>query len=154
MLAVFALNAYIGTKDTGLAQLQPSHEMANSFMAFLDLVSASLLLAIGRGRVRWVLLSGVVWPVVYLLSLVADIESRMCLFTGTNCFASVADSYQFLILGSIAEGWKIWRYTIPCAIALLTATILLSAIFCIVNWPRQGTKTLRESETVASGPGR
>ncbi len=140
MLGVFALNAYIGAKDTSLAQLQPAHETANSLMAFLDLVSASILLAYGRGRVRLILLSGVVWPCVFLLSLFADIETRMCLFTGTNCFASVGDSYQYLIMGSIAEGWKLWKYTIPAALILLLFAALLSTVYCIQNWPELKSK--------------
>jgi hypothetical protein len=149
LLGVFAINAYIAAKDTSLSQLQPVHEIANSLMACLDLVSSSILLYYGRARIRAILLGGIAWPVAFLFSVFADIETRMCLFTGTNCFASVGDSYQYLILGSIAEGWKLWKYTIPTAIILLLLAALLSSIYIAQNWPEHESRTTASEARVA-----
>jgi hypothetical protein len=138
MMGVFSINAYVGIKDTALSKLQPAHETANFFLALFDVVSASILLAYGQGKTRWVFLSGVVWPAVYLLSIVADVESRLCLFSGTNCYASVGDAYRYLILGEIGEGWKLWKYTIPSAILLLVLVMVMSAVYCQRSAPAKG----------------
>jgi hypothetical protein len=133
MLGVFSVNSYIGLKDVELAQLQPLHLGGNLIMAIIDLVAASILLSYGIGKRFWILLAGAVWPAVYVISLFADVESRMCLFTGTNCFSSVEASYQYLILGQLTEGWLLWPYTILTAICLLLSTVLLSLLYAFLR---------------------
>jgi hypothetical protein len=132
MLGVFSLNAYIGLKDTVLSKLQPTHEGINFFFALLDLAAASILIYYADGRRFWVLLGGVVWPVTYLVSLVVDLESRMCLFSGQNCFSSVYTSFEYLILGEARQGWLLWPYTMIVAILLLVLTIGLSIGYSLV----------------------
>lgn len=131
MLGVFSVNAYIGLKDTELSKLQPLHETANFVIAILDLVAASILLYYASGRRSWIFLSGVTWPLVYLLSLFADVESKMCLFSGQNCFSSVNTSFQYLILGERSQGWRLWPYSMITAIFLLSSIIALSTMYYI-----------------------
>ncbi len=126
MLGVFSINSYIGLKDGVLAKLQPAHQGANFVMALIDLVAASILLFYGSGKRMWILLAGVAWPAAFLFFLLADVESRMCLFTNVNCFASVNDSFQYLILGNSSQGWLLWSYTIPTAIFFQLLIIGLS----------------------------
>lgn len=128
MLGIFTLNAYIGLKDTVLFKLQPTHQGLNFMIAAVDLVASSFLIYYSAGRRNWVLLAGVIWPVVYLFSLLADVESKMCLFSGQHCFTSVQVSYQYLILGRLSAGWLLWPYTMMSVILLLTLVVLFSAI--------------------------
>jgi hypothetical protein len=131
MLGVFSINSYIGLKDVELAKFQPLHSGGNLLMAILDLVAASILLNYGIGKRFWILLAGGVWPTAYLISLLADVESRMCLFSGTNCFATVQASYQYLILGQLNQGWLLWPFTIPTAIVLLLSTMIVSMLYSV-----------------------
>ncbi|MGH2639143.1 MAG: hypothetical protein ACRDF4_07695 [Rhabdochlamydiaceae bacterium] len=131
MLGVFSINSYIGLKDSVLSKLQPVHEIANFFIAVADLIAASILMSYGQGRFSLVFLSGFIWPVVFIVSLAADIETRMCLFTNVNCFASVSDAYEYLILGRASQGWKLWVYTFPTAISLLLAIIALTLVYTL-----------------------
>lgn len=131
MLGVFTLNAYIGLKDTVLFKLQPTHQGFNLIIAAIDLAASSLLIYYSAGRRTWVLLAGVVWPVVYLFSLVADVENKMCLLSGQNCFASVQVSFRYLILGRLSAGWLLWPYTMMSVILLLSLVIVLSAIHSV-----------------------
>lgn len=128
MLGVFTLNAYIGLKDTVLFKLQPTHQGLNFIIAAIDLVASSFLIYYSAGRRTWVLLAGVIWPVVYLFSLLADVESKMCLLSGQHCFTSVEVSFQYLILGSLSAGWLLWPYTMISVILLLSLVVVLSAI--------------------------
>lgn len=129
MLGVFSANAYIGLKDTELSKLQPIHEAANFVIALLDLVAASILLYYAGGKKSWVLLSGVCWPLAYLSSLFVDVESRMCLFSGQNCFTSVNTSFQYLILGERSQGWQLWPYTMSTTISILLLILVLSLAY-------------------------
>lgn len=129
MIAVFSVNAYVGLKDTELFNLQPIHEAANFILALFDLVAASILLYYSGGRRFWILLSGVGWPLAYLLSLMTDVESRMCLFSEQNCFSNVYASFRYLILGDHSQGWMLWPYTMITAIALLLLVVAFSGIY-------------------------
>lgn len=128
MLGVLSLNMYIGLKDVVLFKLQPAHQAANFVIIVVDLIAASFLIYYGQGKRLWVALAGVLWPAVYLLVLLADIESRLCLFSGQNCFSSVQVAYEYLILGSVAQGWHLWPFTILTVISLLSVTLILSAV--------------------------
>jgi hypothetical protein len=141
MLAIFALNAYIGLKDTVLFKLQPAHQTLNFIIAAIDLLASAFLLYYLSGNQKYgILLAGVIWPVIYLLSLLADVESRLCLFTGNNCFASVQIAYEYLILGQSAQGWILWPFTMLSVISLLFAIIILSAIYLLINRKRGGRR--------------
>lgn len=143
MLGVFSLNAYIGLKDSVLSKLQPAHQGGNFIIATVDIVSAAFLLYYGQGKRIWVLLAGVVWPMVYLFALWADVESRLCLFTGLNCFTNVQVSFEYLILGSANQGWRLWPLTMLTVILLLSATLALSLIYLLT-----GTSYKRRSEVL------
>lgn len=147
MLGVFSLNAYVGLKDTVLSSLQPTHLGANSLIAALDIISAAFLTYYGQGKRIWVLLAGVVWPITYLLALFADIESRLCLFTGQHCFSSVQISFEYLILGNSNQGWRLWPFTILSIVCLLSITLVLSLIYSTTR--RQTTS--RKSRSIISG---
>ena len=147
LIGVFSLNAYIGMKDIGLSQLQPVHEAGNFLLALLDLAAAAILLAYGTGRVRWLFLSGIAFPAAYILSLVADVESRMCLFTGTNCFKTVNLSYRYLILGDASQGWELWKYTIPTAISLLLVAMCLTSVYCVLSMGKNRSPEVKTNQT-------
>jgi hypothetical protein len=133
MFGVFAINLYIGLYDTYLSTYNSAHYYFNWIIAIVDIVSAIVLLLKPRS-LQWVALGGIVWPVTYLLSLVADIATSMCLGTpnNPNCWPSPYDSFKYLVLGDPSEGWTLWQYTIPTAIALLVVIIILSG-FSIKN---------------------
>lgn len=131
MLGVFSLNAYIGLKDTVLFKLQPTHQGLNFLIAAVSLVASSFLLYYSGGRRIWIVIAGVVWPLVYLLSLLADVESRMCLFSGQHCFTTVKVSFQYLILGRLSNGWLLWPYTMISVIVLLSLVVVLSAFYAL-----------------------
>jgi hypothetical protein len=134
MLGVFSINSYIGLKDVALSKLQPAHEGANFLIAVIDLAAASLLLSYAQGKPVWIMMAGIVWPAVYFLSLAADIQSKLCLFTNVNCFASVQVAYEYLILGQASQGWVLWPYTFPTAIALFLLITGLSASYALLVW--------------------
>ncbi len=139
MLAVFSVNSYIGLKDTELFKLQPIHETANFILALLDLIAAAILLYYSGGRRSWILLCGVAWPFAYLLSLIVDVESRMCLFSERNCFSSVNTSFRYLILGEHSQGWELWPYTMITAIVLLLLIVAFSFVYYL-RTKRKGSK--------------
>ncbi len=125
MLAVFGLNVYIGLYDRTLTQLNTVHYTLNWLIVVVDLVAAIVLLAMPRS-ISWVSLGGIVWPIVFIFFLFIDIETTLCLGTNFNCWPSITDAYDYLILGSSTEGWVLWPYTMRFVIALLIAVIILS----------------------------
>lgn len=133
ILGVFALNTYIGSFDVELFKLQPTHQAANFAMAVFDLVAASILIAYGSGKQLWVFLAGIAWPLTFLSFLFLDVETRLCLFTGVNCFSSVSIAFQYLILGQRSQGWALWPYTILSAIVLLILAISLSTAYVLTG---------------------
>ena len=126
MLGLFSINTYVGLKDVVISQLQPSHEAANALFAIIDLLAVTILIIYGNKKPFWTTLAGIVWPATFLLFILADIESKLCLFTNVNCFATVGDSYRYLLLGQAAEGWKLWPYTMATALVFLFAIVGLS----------------------------
>ena len=108
------------------------HYYLNWAIAAVDLIAAGFLFVRARSRL-WVILAGVVWPLVYFASLILDFETRLCLGSNINCWPSVADAYQYLILGSAAQGWTLWPYTIPLQIVLMSIAIVLSAANAIIG---------------------
>jgi hypothetical protein len=131
ILGVFVLNLYIALYDGNLSQFSTLHYYLNWLLAAATLVAGLLLLAKPSSKL-WVSLSGITWPIVYFAGLVADVSSKLCLGTGTNCWPDTNTAFQYLILNNAnipnGFGWTLWQYTIPTAIFLLVVSILASAI--------------------------
>ena len=142
LLGVFFVNLYLALYDTNLNAFQPLHYYLNLLISITTLV-ASVFLFVWPKSARLVSLAGIVWPLVYLGSLAVNVESRLCLGTGTNCFASVNDAFGYLILNEPSAGWKLFQGIIPIAIVLLVATIGLS-LFALTL---RGRKMLPVSRT-------
>lgn len=124
---VAGFNIYIGLYDTTLNQLNTLHHNLNWVLAALSVI-AGILLVVKATSKPLVVLAGLVWPLIYLSSLVADVETKMCLGTNSNCYATVTGAYDYLVLGSRVEGWVLWPYTIRAVIILLLFVVMLTAI--------------------------
>ena len=154
MIGVFIINVYIGLFDKTLAQYNPTHLYANWTIAVVDLAAAVILLSRLSHNIRWTILSGIAWPLVYILSLAVDIETDL---GKPNLWPTPVASYQYLILGDPAQGWVLWKYTIPTAIFLLIIIAALSAIsvsYVMRNRRKtsdlnKGTITATKEETTA-----
>lgn len=130
MLGVFVANLYIGLYDSNLWTYNPLHYDLNWLIAVIDIIAAIILFS--RPKRRWLLiLSGVLWPVVYLLSLGGDVATSMCLGTPSNpnCWPTTFDAFKYLILGDPSEGWSLWQGTIPTSIVFLVVTMVLTSLF-------------------------
>lgn len=131
-LGAVALNVYIGLYDKNLSTFQPLHWEINWVLVAAGLVAAIFL--IGFPRNMWlVLLGGVVWPILYVLSLAVDVYTRLCLGGNqANCWPSKTDAFNYLILNNpnIAGGygWKLWQGTMPLALTFLAIAFILSVI--------------------------
>ncbi|HKW03696.1 MAG TPA: hypothetical protein VJN71_00230 [Nitrososphaerales archaeon] len=130
MLGVFIANVYIGLYDSNLATYNPLHYDLNWLIAVVDIIAAVILLSRPKSR-GLLILSGILWPIVYLLSLGGDVATSMCLGTPSNpnCWPTTFDAFKYLILGDPSEGWSLWQGTIPAAIVLLVVTIVLMSLF-------------------------
>ena len=148
MFGVFAVNAYIGLKDGNLADYSPLHLELNWLMAAVDVV-AGVVLLVKRKSMIWVLLSGIVWPAVYFISLAIDIMTDLCLGGGTSCWASPADAFKYLILGDANEGWLLWQYTMLTGITLLVIVVALSLV-TVMALRYRSKQVLREKSTSQS----
>jgi hypothetical protein len=145
MLSVFGINVYIGIYDTSLAQFSPMHAQLNWVIAAADLIAAVLLFV--KPRRIWKTLAGIVWPIAYVGSLFLDVETRLCLGASpTSCFPSTTDAYNYLILGSSAEQWVLWPYTIRFAIALAIVVQVLTASSLYFRTPKATPKTIAVSK--------
>ena len=123
----FVLTVYIGFFDANLSTYSSLHYYLNWVIAAVDLIAIAMLFIKSKSTI-WVLLAGVAWPLLYFASLVVDFETRLCLGQNVNCWPSVADAYQYLILGSQAQGWTLWTYTVPVQIALMSIPVILSIV--------------------------
>jgi hypothetical protein len=129
MLGVFGINVYLGLYDSNLQiAVNHLHYEINWVLAAADFLAAVFLLVAPRKLILKAL-GGILWPVVYIGSLFVDVETRMCLGAPAKaCFPSVSDAYQYLVLGSSAQGWAAWPYTIQLGISLAIITFVLSLI--------------------------
>jgi hypothetical protein len=127
MLGVFIINVYIGIDDSNLSQLNSVHYLVNWVIAAADLVAAILLFVKPRS-LALKSLGGIVWPLAYIATLFIDVETKLCLGTNTHCFPTTSDAYRYLILGSAAESWELWPYTIRLAIGLQIAILVLTVV--------------------------
>jgi len=129
MLGVFGVNVYLGLYDTNLQiAVNHLHYEINWLLAVADLL-ASLFLLVAPRKLILKALGGILWPVAYIGSLFVDVETRMCLGAPAKaCFPSVSAAYQYLILGSAAQEWAAWPYTIRLGISLAVITFVLSLL--------------------------
>jgi hypothetical protein len=128
MLGIFGINVYIGRYDTNLSSLSPVHEQLNWVIAGADLLAAIFLL-VKPGNLILKSLGGIVWPIFYIANLFIDVQTRLCLGApASTCSPTVSDAYQYLILGSAAQEWDLWPYTIRLAIGLAIVILVLSLI--------------------------
>lgn len=131
MLGVFLVNIYLGLYDTTLSTYNTAHYYSNWAIALVTLVAAFLLL-LRPGSRMWVAVAGVVWPLVYLLSLGVDVSTDLCLGSSAAfCWPSTSASFDYLILnsanisGAPGYGWTL-APVMPFAVALLVIVFLLS----------------------------
>jgi len=144
LLGVFAVNIYLGLDDTNLRQLNPSHYDLNWLIAIVSLVAGLLLILRPKSR-TWLTLGGIVWPVVYVLSLGVDVETKLCSGApSSSCWPSHTAAFDYLILNyaSIPNvpsyfGWKL-APVMPVAIILLAIVFILSLVS--VNLMRRPVK--------------
>ncbi len=131
MLGVFLVNVYLGLYDTNLSKFNPLHYELNWVIAVATLVAAALLLAMPASRLS-VLLAGVLWPLIYIASLMVDVSTQLCSGApASSCWPSTSAAFDYLILnqasipGADGYGWML-APVIPIAIVLLVVVLLLS----------------------------
>jgi hypothetical protein len=141
MFGAFAITAYIGLYDTTLAQEDPLHHELTWGLGIITLIAGIILILKPRSLV-WRVITGVVWPSLYLLSLGFDVQTKLCFGTNVHCWPSVPDSYDYLILNERVEGWVLSPYTSRTLIGFLLVTIFLVAasIFISMRSPHQASK--------------
>ncbi len=142
MVGVFALNLYIGLDDRVLAETNLVHYYFNWIIVAVDLISAIFLFVKPKSQ-QWIALSGIIWPIAYLLSLAADVATSLCFGTpaSSSCLPTPSDAFRYLIMGDPLEGWALWPFTIPSAILLLIAVIIISTISIIKLQKDKSSKT-------------
>ncbi|MGI0078739.1 MAG: hypothetical protein ACRECH_03870 [Nitrososphaerales archaeon] len=131
MLGVFAINVYLGLYDTNLSSLNSLHYYLNWVIAVVSLVAAGLLLSMPRSKM-WVALGGILWPIVYVGSLAADVETYLCSGApASSCWPNHTAAFEYLILnysnipGAKGFEWKL-APVMPIALALLFIVFVLS----------------------------
>jgi MFS superfamily sulfate permease-like transporter len=132
LLGAFALTVYIGFDDSNLRNYQPLHWEINWVFAAANVIAAVLLLGLPR-KIPAVVLGGIVWPILYGISLVVDVETRLCIGGNqANCWPSKTAAYQYLILGDPnvpnGYGWHLWQGTVPTILALMFVAFVISII--------------------------
>lgn len=132
LVATFVINVYIGLYDTTLAEENILHRDLNSIIGIITL-AAGIVLIIRSKSTLVNLISGVIWPIFYLGSLAFDVETELCFGTHVNCWPSITDSYDYLILNQSVEGWVLSPYTMRVVIALLILAIILTIISVTLN---------------------
>ena len=151
-LGPFALTVYIGLYDTNLRTYQIGHWYVNWLFAAAFLVAMILLLAFPK-RLPLVTLAGVVWPILYVVALGVDVETRLCIGGNqANCWPSKTAAFQYLILNNpnVANGygWLLWQGTVPTILALTAIGFILS-LASVFILQRSRSRT-RATTTIAS----
>ena len=133
LLGVFAVNLYLGLYDTNLSQYNSLHYDLNWLIAAASLVAGIVLILRPRWKL-WIALGGVAWPVLYVISLAVDVETKLCSGApSTSCWPSHTAAFDYLILNEAniphasGFGWKL-APVIPVAIGLLAVVFIISAI--------------------------
>ncbi|MFI5421923.1 MAG: hypothetical protein ACHQ1H_13220 [Nitrososphaerales archaeon] len=150
LIFVFLINVYLGLYDTNLKTLNMVHWDLNWVIAVASLVGALFLILKPMMRLL-VILAGVIWPVVYVLSLGVDVYTKLCSGApASSCWPSHTAAFDYLILnyssiqGAAGYGWML-APVMPIAILLLAIVFILSLIS--LNSTRRKTKV-----TPAMGP--
>lgn len=145
MIGVFAVNVYLGLYDKNLSTLNTLHYDLNWLIAAVSIVAALVLLLMPRSKM-WVALGGIVWPVVYVISLGADVETKLCSGApASSCWPTHTAALDYLILneanisGAAGFGWKL-APVMPVAIALLFIVFILSIYSVYSMNKRRGPK--------------
>ncbi|MHB1868084.1 MAG: hypothetical protein ACYCPP_03970 [Nitrososphaerales archaeon] len=132
ILVAALLGIYIGAYDKLLSQYEPLHWYLNWLIVAVTLVAGVLLIAIPR-NIMLVTLSGIVWPIVYAISLGIDVATKLCLGgSSLNCWPSKTDAFQYLILNNPnipgGYGWQLWSGTMPIIIVMMLIAFVISII--------------------------
>jgi hypothetical protein len=142
---------YLGLYDTNLKMVMLHYDL-NWVIAVGSLVGAVFLLLKPTSMVL-VTLGGIIWPILYAISLGVDVGTKMCLgVPATNCEPSRTAAFYYLILNYAninipnSYGWVV-APVIPIAILLLAIVFIISLIS--LNSMR---KNRRKMVTPAMGP--
>ena len=137
LVGSFVNSIYVGLFDTTLAQEDPLHHDINWVIGIISLVAGIALLARPKS-IPARIIGGVVWPVLYLVSLAVDVQTELCFGTNVHCWPSVSDSYKYLILNQSVEGWVLSPYTMRILIALLVISIVLTVGSLLLSFKSRG----------------
>lgn len=131
MLGVFLVNLYLGLYDTNLSSLNMIHYYLNWLIAVVSLVAAVVLFVL-PSRGKWIALAGIAWPVVYVVSLGVDVETKLCLgAASSSCWPSHTAALDYLVFNyatipnATGFGWKLLP-VMPVALVLLLVVFILS----------------------------
>jgi hypothetical protein len=155
LLGTFALSVYIGLYDTNLSG-STIHYYVNWLFAAANLVAAIFLIGFPRNRVL-VGLGGIIWPILYVLSLSVDVFTKMCLGEAANtCQPGRVASFDYLILGYSnipnGYGWVLWQGTMPLMLGLMFVTFVISiATIYSIRKSSMKTPTPMAPATTSSG---
>ena len=97
LIFVFIVNVYLGLYDTNLKMVMLHYDL-NWIIAVGSLVGAVFLLLKPTSMVL-VTLGGVIWPILFAISLGVDVGTKMCLgVPAANCEPSRTAAFYYLIL--------------------------------------------------------
>ena len=155
ILVAALLGIYIGAYDKLLSQYEPLHWDLNWLIVAVTLVAGVLLIAAPR-NIMIVTLSGIVWPIVYAISLGIDVATKLCLGgSSLNCWPSKTDAFQYLILNNpnIPGGydWQLWSGTMPIIIVMMLIAFVIS--ITSVASLKKGKVSKHETTTTTTSTG-
>jgi hypothetical protein len=158
LIGVFLINLYLGFFDTNLATLNPVHHDLNWLIAGVTVVAGAIMFTMPKRGVL-VALAGIIWPVVYVISLAVDVWTKLCLGgISANCWPSHTAAFDYLILNyaSIPNaqgyGWNL-APVMPIGIALLFVAFVLSIVSVNAIMKSNNTKPVPQQATgVGSTP--
>lgn len=132
MFLIFALNLYVGLVDRNMF-IPPNivitpHYYLNWVLTIVDVI-ASAILFVKPTKNQLVILSGIVWPLVYIGAIAIDIESRLCIGApSSSCFPTISAAENYLLFGSTSYMAVVyfWQYTFTVILLLLIAVLAFS----------------------------
>jgi hypothetical protein len=134
MFLVFALNLYVGLVDRNLFfppnTVETPHYYFNWAIAIIDIVSSGILF-LKPTKKQLVVLSGIVWPFVYIGAIAIDIESKLCIGApSSTCFPTISAAENYLLFGSTSYMAVVyfWQYTFTLILVLLVAVLAFSLV--------------------------
>ena len=157
LFGVFAVNLYLGLYDTNLRQFNPLHYDLNWLIAVVSLIAGILLLLRPKSK-AWIMLGGVIWPLVYVVSLAVDVETKLCGGApSSSCWPSHTAAFDYLVLNyasipnAAGYGWKL-APVMPIAIALLFVVFVLSLISLYLQRGTSTAKSKSQPESPSQPP--